>query len=183
MSTSSTQGDTSTDRFVKIRMREALLQVVYESWERRLATRMDKIMEANQLLNPSQDAFCLRLRGACYWHTSTYQGDKDYYPTSKLHPSLKETAHAWVDDHNKVTEEKRMVSHSLSAILGASNRIEDYLEVFPDSLHELTRSFQSVLPDAALHKRATPSSMQQLQFIHRPYLALMGQRYVMSLIF
>lgn len=170
------------DRFAKIKLRDALLAVVYDTWERKLAARMDQIMDNNYMLNPSQDAFCLRLRGVCYWHTTAFGQGADYYPSNKLHPSLKEIAHAWVEDNTEITTEKRMVSHSLSAILAASNRIEDYLLLLPDSLHELTKSYQAMLPDPALHKLAPPSVIQQLQFIHRPYLALMGQRYVMSLI-
>lgn len=186
MTTPSTQvpvstGDSQIDRFAKIKLRDSLLQTVYDIWESRLASRMDELIMSNSLLNPSMD-FCLRLRGVCHWHTSVADAPADYYPRNKLHSSLKDHAHVWMEDHTEVTSEKRLVSHSLSAVLAASNRIEDYLLLLPESLHEITKSYQAMLGDPAVHKQISAAAIQQLQFIHRPYLALMGQRYVLSLI-
>lgn len=171
------------ERFVKINLREALLSFVYRPWEDHLAKWMDELILANAArLVKANDPHCLRLRGVCYWHSSTQQSPNDYYPSTKLHPSLEDEAANWVGENTEIMDEKRLVSHSLSAILSATSRAEDYFQLLPESLHNQVHNQMQNLPDPAQHPRASAEVITHLQKLHAPYIARMGQRYVMSLI-
>lgn len=174
--------DPPVDRFFKQKLQQELLSVVYDTWEAHLAERMDVLIEDNARITGNTDP-CLRLRGRCRWHTKAgAQVDQDYYPTNKLHPSLQPVAHAWLNDYTEIETEKRIVTYSLASALSISDHLADYLEMLPEGLHLTVQQFNAVLPDQAAANRAPPAVVAYMKARQAPHLALMGQRYVRSLI-
>ena len=167
-------------RFFKQELKEHLLFSVYDIWEKRLAARMDDLILANAGLIISSEP-CLRLRGRCWW-MSAVTGSDDYYPSSKLHPSLKDTAHAWVEDYNEIETEKRITGYSLGSVLSVSDHLDDYAAILPEGLQSQLQDFPGAIPDQALAKRAPYCVVDAMKASQAPHLALLGQRFVRSLI-
>lgn len=158
------------------------MAMVYDTWDARLQSRMDELIVANNTRCGNFEN-CLRLRGLCHWHSSMQLvASQDVYPKNKLHPSLKDQAHAWLEDYNEIEQEKRIVSHSLSSVLSISARVEDYEEMLPEGLHPILHNLTHMLPDQALEQRAPMKRVADMKTVQAPFLALMGQRFVLSLI-
>lgn len=168
-------------RFFKKELQAHLLTSVYDLWEKHLASRMDDLIAKNASLTGDLTP-ALRLRGRCWWQSHVGQADADFYPTTKLHPSLADTAHEWVEDFNEIDAEKRIVAYSIGSVLAISNHLDDYQAILPEGLHSELQSFPGALPDQTLAERATPAVVAETKARQAPHLALLGQRFVRSLI-
>ena len=91
-------------------------------------------------------------------------------------------ARATISLIQEIEQEKRTVSHSLSSVLSISTRVEDYEEMLPEGLHSILHSLTHTLPDQALEQRAPAKKVAEMKAVQAPFLALMGQRFVLSLI-
>ena len=168
-------------RFFKQALKDHLLYSVYDLWERRLAARMDDLIIDNARMIGDPLPY-LRLRGKCWALSTALHPGNDYYPSNKLHPSLKDTAHAWVEDFNEIDTEKRITGYSLGSVLSVSDHLDDYAAILPEGLQSQLQDFPGAIPDQTLAKRAPSCVIDAMKASQAPHLALLGQRFVRSLI-
>ena len=161
-------------------MRQDMLTMVYSKAHRILRERMDVIVAENARL--SNGVMHMRLRGKFYSVTGNEPLPGTYCVAARPFFSLKDTIQDWLDDLEELQSEQRMVSHSLGTVLTTTLHIDDYLGMLPVSLHQFVEKYREQLPSPASVKRLSAQDMATLQQAHSPYLALMGQRYVRSLL-
>lgn len=159
-------------------LKDELLSLVYTPWHNRMTLRMHSIIEEQAKIYGEQ---LIRLRGRTYF-VGGFSSEDVVAGARPPHPSLRQVSHAWLVDNEELDKEKRLAGGSIAAVLAESNNIEDYLDLFPSSLHAKCLEYEASLPPRGTTKRLTPERFQWIQSLHQPYLALLGQRQVLNLI-
>lgn len=163
-----------TDPRLKVMLRDHLMLVVYTDPEAKLQAQLDDLLIKNGV-------WCVSFRGRI-WTMSTHKAVPLPAVVPRPAKSYLPDFAAWLPAWLELEEEKRLASGAITAVLNAVTDWEDYFELLPACLHEaLKQALVLFVPDPKA--KALPTDrMAAIKAQQGPYLSLLQQRMVLTLI-
>jgi hypothetical protein len=155
------------------------MEVVYGPPLEKLQAQLDELMTDNA--THTGIGWCISFRGRVFMHSM--------YPTAKLpplvprpHRSVAPRMQVWLTKMVTLEQEQLLSGGAVTAVLNSVGT-HDYLTVFPECLHSTLLDFMAASPPQPKAARSlTPKQLADLQSQQGPYIALLQQRMLWSLI-
>lgn len=139
---------------------------------------LDELIMANYQLT-YESSMHLMFRDKLHQHSSALPGTQPPRRLPRLHPDLLPQMEAWHAEDVALSQEQKVVLGALTAILNASNHVEDWRLLLPEYLHEVLRPYEACNPEA---KRLSTEAIEAVRAKTFKGLLPLKQRMVLNLL-
>lgn len=157
-------------------IKDMLYAFLYEPVQKQFKTRLGAIITKNtQLLGASHNSFIYK--GIIY----SCDQSKPPRKMNRLVPQLESLMNAYLKETDQInTYEAPYVLGFIIQVLNSSNDLQDYLRIFPSSIH---RPIEDLIASCPCHsKRLAESDISDIQSKNASSIALMKKRMVINLL-
>lgn len=157
-------------------IKDLLYTFIYEPVQKQFKARLDAIITKNtQLLGASHNSFIYK--GIVYSCDPAQQPRK----MNRLVPQLESLMDAYLKETNHInTHEAPYVLGFIIQVLNSSNDLQDYLKIFPSSIHRPIEDLITSCPCRS--KQLTEEDIITLQIRNANSITMMKKRMVINLL-
>jgi len=165
------------DPRTKQQIKDTLYEYMYGPALRHYKQRINKIILANcRLINSAYESF--NYKGTLYVTDAKLALPRK---ANRLHPSLVPEMEAYLAEIKRLNDvELPYVLGYITRVLNSSNHLQDYLKLFPDSLHP---PIKQIINSCPCRSTGMPDAeVRDWQETHQELIDLIKQRLVLNLI-
>lgn len=168
--------DLQHDPRTKQQIKDLLYSYLYDPVERKYHQKLKSLIQRNSLaLNKPEE--CFSYRGVIYFEELSRIPRKVARLVPALHPEMDQ----YLADLKQLNEQELpFVLGFITQVLNASNDLQDYLRVLPESIH---KPIEELIASCGCRTTQLPAeTVEQLKARNAQSIALMKQRLVLNLL-
>lgn len=164
------------DPRTKLQIKEALYSFLYQPTQQRLSEKLNLIIKRNTLITGSS-SYCFTYKGIWYMAEQTNPPKRIIRLIPELHKDMDE----YLSEIKELNDQELpYVLGFINQVLNSSNDFQDYLKLFPESIH---RPIQKMIDSCPCRtKKLSEEDVQLIQTKNQYSITLIKQRMARNLI-